>query len=118
MKFTIPGRLPGLNDLVGQCHWAVYARKKKTSMETVMWAIRAARLEPIEGRATVTITCYELNKRRDEDNVQSGAAKIILDALQKMGVLKGDGQKYCHVVHRPVETDKDNPRIEVEVTSV
>ena len=118
MTFEIPGRLPGLNELVGNSHWATYARKKKVNGEMVMACIMFHRLKPIKGKARVTITCYEPNARRDEDNIISGAGKIILDALKKTGIIHDDSQKWCHVVHNPVEVDRDNPRIVVEVEDV
>lgn len=46
----------------------------------------------------VTIHCYEANLKRDDDNVLSGASKIILDALQFAGIIKKDSPKYCHVM--------------------
>jgi len=117
IKFTIPGRLPGMNEIItasGQ-HWAKWHKQKKEAKELVQLFALAARIKPINGRAAITITCYEPNRRRDIDNVQSGAGKIILDALQDLGILKGDGQKYISRVDYEVEVDKQNPRVEVEI---
>ncbi|MDL2254425.1 RusA family crossover junction endodeoxyribonuclease, partial [Ruminococcaceae bacterium OttesenSCG-928-I18] len=82
--FTIPGRLPGYNELtVG--HWAARGRVKQAAKDKVAVYIRQTRIQPIAGKVTVEIRCYEPNRRRDCDNVTSGAAKVILDALQACG---------------------------------
>lgn len=64
----------------------------------------------------MTISCYEPNARRDVDNVTSGAGKVILDALQEIGVLQGDGRKYiAQVIYSAVEVDRKNPRVEISI---
>ncbi len=119
MKLIIPGRLPGLNEIINssRTHWAVAAKQKKEAMNTVIYAARAARIKPIKGFAEITITCYEPNKRRDADNVQAGANKLILDALQQAGIIQGDGQKYIKLFQPPICVDRDDPRIEVGIRS-
>lgn len=114
MTFTIPGRLPGYNELT-KGHWAKRYRTKDAAMTLVGWCIRGARLSPITSPVAVAIRCYEPDKRRDYDNVTAGASKVILDALQNCGILKGDGQKYVTRVEPSVEIDRKNPRIEVEI---
>ena len=116
-KFVIPGRLPGLNEIIAssRTHWAVANKQKIDAMNTVAYYARAARIKPVNGFAEITITCYEPNKRRDADNVQAGGNKAILDALYKAGIIKGDGQKYIKLFQSPIEVDRENPRIEVEI---
>lgn len=116
-KFVIPGRLPGLNEIIAssRTHWAVANKQKIDAMSTVIYAARAARIKPVKGFAEITITCHEPNKRRDADNVQSGAAKLALDALYKAGIIQGDGQRYIKLIQPPLEVDRENPRIEVEI---
>lgn len=113
-NFKIPGRLPGYNQLTGN-HWAKNYQRKQEAMETVGWCIRAARLKPIKGKVTVEIRCYEPNAMRDDDNVTSGASKVILDALQACRIIKGDGRKYVRCVKYPAEVDRKNPRVEVMI---
>ena len=116
-QFTIPGRLPGLNEIIGtaNCHWAKGYRLKKEAMQQVQIYALVAKIKPVQGRAEVTIACFEGNKKRDTDNVQAGANKIILDALQGMGILQGDGWKYIDRIPVPVQLDRKNPRIEVKI---
>ena len=113
-KFTIPGRLPGYNELTSG-HWAKRHKTKQEAMDTVGWCVRDAGLKPIDGKVTVEITCYEPNARRDCDNVTSGAAKVILDALQACRIIKGDGRKYVRCVKHPAEVDRHKPRVEVQI---
>lgn len=111
---TIYGRLPSLNEVINT-HWANYYRKKKTTSESIMWEIKEAGIVPVQGKARVTIQCYEQDHRRDEDNVIATSGKIILDALVKMGIIHNDSPKWCRYIPMPVQYDKDNPRIVVEV---
>ena len=118
-KLVIKGRLPNLNDILknSTTHWAVAFRKKKESMELVEWYVRQQKIKPV-GKAQITITCYEPNLKRDEDNVLAGACKIILDALQRAKIIEGDGRKYIELVTNPVKIDRANPRIEVKIEEV
>lgn len=111
--FTIPGRLPGYNDLQG--HWATVARVKGSAMTTVGWAAKAAHIEPVGGKARITIRCYEPNRKRDPSNVRAGAEKVIYDQLQNMGIIKNDN--WARLVDCPatVEHDKENPRVEIVI---
>ncbi len=110
-SFVIEGRLPGYNDLKGD-RWG---KVKQPAMDTVMWAAKLQRLRPILGPCEVSILCMEPNTRRDRDNVTSGACKVVLDALQQLGLLRGDGQKYVTGVHTAVEVDRVKPRVVVQI---
>ena len=112
--FVIPGRLPGYNDLA-KGHWATQKKVKIRGMKIVDAYARQAKIQPVKGRVSIRISCYEPNARRDFDNVLSGASKVILDALQNMGVLKGDGQKYVEYRPVPVMIDRKNPHVEVQI---
>ena len=117
-QFTVSGRLPGYNELKARC-WQEAARRKAEAMREVQLAAMIARIRPVRSQVTVTISCYEPNARRDVDNVTSGAGKVILDALQEIGVLQGDGRKYiAQVIYSAVEVDRKNPRVEVEIREV
>jgi len=114
--FVIRGRLPGLNEIIGASnrHWAQGHKLKRDNMMIVMLDILSAGIKPVGGKVVITITCFEPNAKRDADNVKAGTCKIILDALQQMGVLQGYGRKYILDVIAPqVEGDKNNPRIVV-----
>ena len=110
--FTIPGRLPGYNELHG-ISWQKNKRIKDEAMQTVGYA--ALSLVPIDHKVTIRISCYEPNAKRDPDNVMSGAAKVILDALQRYQKLPNDSRRWVTLLFDPVEVDQEHPRIEVEI---
>jgi len=66
----------------------------------------------------ITIRCFEPDARRDPDNVTSGAAKCVLDALQNMGVLKNDNRKHVTPRLPKPEVDRQNPRVEIEIVEI
>lgn len=118
MKFTIDGRLDGLNEVIEANRRNKYAgaKLKKDNETIVIYYARFAKLKPVEKYPVkIKIDWYEPNRRRDIDNVLS-AKKFIFDGLQKAKILKGDGQKYIdEVIKENVYIDKEHPRIEIEI---
>lgn len=120
MKLIIQGRLPSLNEYTLKCRYNRFAgaKMKKDAQEKVCIAIRGSKLKIIKNYPiSLNFTWYEPNKKRDIDNVIFGE-KFVLDALVEMGILINDSQKYVTQVSHEVKTDKENPRIEVELNEV
>ena len=113
-RLTIPGRLPGYNDLTTG-HWATDYRSKSEAMDIIGWEIKRKGISPVAGKAVITIRCYERNRRRDPSNVRAGAEKVILDALQSMGIIQNDNWRWLTDVPATVEVDRGNPRVEIEI---
>lgn len=116
MKLVIPGRLPCMNDLIAANRLNKYAGagvKKKTQRQIILILQPQVQGQRFTEKVNVRIEYYEKDMRRDEDNVMS-AAKFILDALQDMDLILNDSRKYVHLTQE-VFTDRDNPRIEIEV---
>ena len=116
MQFTIPGRLPGLNEVTNQNrrHWSFGARLKKTATNMcASWAV-AGRIPEYKTPIKVHVKWYEPNRRRDRDNVESGV-KFILDGLKLAHKIKDDSQKWIVGVSHEVLLDRQNPRIEVTI---
>jgi len=116
MKLVIPGRLPCMNDLIAANRLNKYAGagvKKKTQRQIILMLRPQVKERKYTKKVNIHIEYYEKNMRRDEDNVMS-AAKFILDALQDMEFILNDSRKYVHLTQE-VFTDRDNPRIEIEV---
>ena len=115
-KFTVPGRLDGLNEYTSANRTNPYkgGKMKKDNEETVIWSIRQ-QLRGLHINCPVTLkyTFYEKNKRRDLDNISSFAHKVIQDSLVKTGILKNDGWNEIVGFRDSFAVDKDNPRIEV-----
>lgn len=119
MRFIIPGRLPCMNDLIAANRLNKYAGagvKKKTQRQIILILRPQVKGRKFIEKVNIRIEYYEKDMRRDEDNVMS-AAKFILDAMQDIGFIKNDSRKYVHLTQE-VFTDRDNPRIEIEVNEV
>ena len=118
MKFEIPGRLPGLNEIIAaaKSHYAKYSTEKKEYTEEVAWLAKQARLPKFE-KAYLVITWFEPDRRRDPDNIMAGQ-KFILDGMVAAGTIPNDSQKHIKgIVHR-FRVDKRNPRVEVEIVDI
>ena len=114
MKFEIPGRLPGLNEIIAaaKSHFGAYAKMKHEHTTAIAWL---AKKLPTYKRVELVITWYEPDQRRDPDNIMAGQ-KFILDGLVAAKVIPNDNQKHIvSIVHR-FRVDKQNPRVEVEIT--
>lgn len=116
---TLPLRLETLNDYIDQCrrHPIQGAKQKKADEQAVTTFIRQQlRGVKFEKPVTLVYTFYERDRRRDKDNVASYARKVIQDALARSGVINGDGWKGVAGTVERFEVDKNNPRIEIEIT--
>ena len=117
MRFVIEGRLDGLNEYTRANRSNRYQGNsmKARNEKAVLWAIRAARLKPVEKYPVeLQIAWYEPDRRRDVDNIQF-AVKFIQDALVEAGILEKDSQKYVSKLSHEVKVDRKNPRIEVTI---
>jgi hypothetical protein len=100
-QMTIPHEAPNLNDLNRMQRAAARTKRGDGGYGAVkrVWeryvAIYAANAGIPQGEfdqgAHVKLVILEKNKRRDPDNLCSGATKMILDGLVKCGVLASDG---------------------------
>lgn len=119
-KFTVYGRLPGLNEMIraDRSHAQKGAKLKRESLEAVMWYIIAAGLKPIDKPVVIRYRFYEENRLRDVGNILAGADKVIEDALVKCGILPNDGQTWVRNILPWFDVDKINPRIEVELEEI
>jgi len=116
IKFEIPGRLPGLNEIIDAAkrNPHEYARMKCEYTQMVAWL---AKKLPRFNKVALIITWYEPDHRRDPDNIMAGQ-KFILDGLVVAGAISNDSQKYIQgIVHR-FRVDKRNPRVEVEIVDI
>ena len=68
--------------------------------------------EPIAEPFKIWIHVYFQSNRSDLDN----AAKVILDCLQTSGMIEND--RLCSILVMEKHIDKDNPRIEFEITKL
>ena len=115
--FIIPGRLPGLNELIakskGKGGFYTYNALKKEYETMIAMCIKTTGLIPMGLDIYFTFYWYEKNERRDKDNIAAGGRKLILDALVETGILQNDTWKYINGWEDVFAVDKLNPRIEV-----
>lgn len=69
-----------------------YSLMKKKYDKLICEAIKMAGIVPV-GAFTAEFLWFEKNRRKDPDNI-AVAVKFIFDALQKSGIIEGDGWKY------------------------
>lgn len=116
MKFEIPGRLPGLNEIIdaakqGKGRYQPYALMKEKYTEMITWL---AKKLPTYERVALIITWHEPDRRRDPDNIMTGQ-KFILDGLVQAGTIPNDGQRHIQGILHRFDVDRKNPRVEVEI---
>ena len=119
-SFTIPGTLPGLNEVVNASRANKYkaAKLKKEAEKLIVYSIKAAKIHPMADVSFIEFGWFEPNRKRDPDNIVS-ARKFIMDALQKAGIIETDGWRLFQAVdllapfNDLLQVDKKNPRIHV-----
>ena len=116
MTLIIPGRLPGLNEIINAAkdHYGKYSRMKTKYTNLVGWI--AKRLPKYE-KVALVITWYEPDRRRDLDNIMAGQ-KFILDGLVAAGTIPNDNQNHVQGILHKFEVDRENPRVEVEIIDI
>lgn len=110
-SFEIPGRLPGLNEIVGAARYNRFSGAKQKREETERCAFWAMKIQPIKKPVSLRIAWIEPNMRRDIDNV-SGGVKFILDGLVQAGKLPNDSRRWVKSIsHFFPDPDSKNPRV-------
>ena len=119
IKFTIPGRLPGLNEYINAERRNKYiaAKMKKQAEELISWSLKTVKKVKFKNPVFIHYLWIEKDKRKDKDNI-AFAKKFIQDALVKAKILENDGWKQIADFKDDFDVDKDNPRIEVTITEV
>ena len=120
-RFVIYGKLPGLNDYTKANRSNKYLANKmkqdiqKTICKYIVFGVSMKDLEKVDRYPIgLKIKWYEPNNRRDIDNITFGT-KVTLDSMVCMWIIEDDSRKYVDSIEHIVFTDKDNPRIEVEI---
>lgn len=119
IKLTIPGELPGTNEIIDAAKlkakkYQAYSQMKETYTDTVAWIAKG--YGPFD-RIDIIIIWVCKNQKRDKDNI-SGGIKFILDGLKKSGMIKNDGWKQIGDIAHKFDIDKNNPRIEILIIPI
>lgn len=115
-KFTIPGELPTLNEIIaaskkGRGGYQPYAEMKRENDLQVALSARSVKrsFEKID----LKITWYCKNKRKDKDNIMAGT-KFILDGIVQAGLIPNDGWGQVGTISHEFKIGK-LPRVEVRL---
>ena len=121
IKFVIKGKLDGLNEYIRACRANRYKgaemvkKNERLIMAYILQAVNFGEVYEVNNYPIkLNINWYEQDNRRDIDNI-TFATKFIQDSLVRTGILEDDSRKYINQVNHSVFTDKENPRIEVEI---
>lgn len=94
---TLPWDTPPLTkNNVRRMHWQQEARARRPVVEAARWAVRAARLTPVDAANVVLHWRVPTRRRRDGDGADPTKAACI-DALVLEGVLPDDS--WAHIPH-------------------
>ncbi len=88
-RFVIGAVMPGANQL-REMNPFVYNKAKRSWGGVVGLYARKEGIRRVDGPTSFHFHFMEKDKRRDPDNIASGAFKLILDALQEIGILPND----------------------------
>ena len=119
-RFVIPGRLPGLNEIIyaARSHWSKGSKQKKEVTRLCAQYVLASRVPVFKKPIAVSFSWFEKDLRRDIDNISAGS-KFILDALVETGRLKGDGRKWVKFIsHEFPDPEPENPRVVVGIRGI
>ena len=116
IKITIPLRLPGLNEYVDVCRKNRFqaANFKKQVENDCLMFIRAGLRGRTFTQIGITFVWYEKDKRRDKDNI-AFAKKFILDQMQTMQIISGDGWRQIAFLQDEFRVDRQNPGVEIHL---
>lgn len=117
IKFTIPFRLPSLNDYTDENRANKHAgnKVKQKTEEDIMWILKSVKTK-IDKPVYIKFIWYEQNRKRDKDNV-AFAKKFILDALQKSEILPNDNNQYI-LGFQDEFVYRQGDKVEVEIREV
>lgn len=116
-KVTINGRFAGLNEYISALNSrnrAVGNRFKKNIESEILRQLKG-QLHQLKTPVWIHYTYYEINRKRDKDNISSLFRKCFQDALVRGGYLKNDGWAEIDGWVDTFKVDSERPRIEIEL---
>ena len=116
-RFDVPGKLMGRNEQeqAARRHWSQAARMKREEQERVIWAMKEAGIRPVDGPVEIGFNFIASGRLRDCDNVASGAAKVVLDAMRQAGIIPDDNPRVVRNLFFRFAYGAPNPHVEVEI---
>lgn len=115
IRVTILGELTDLNTFINKQRINKYAGNKIKQDNTQKVALAFSQIPILTTPINLKINWYCKNKRKDKDNI-AFAIKFILDGMISAKVIENDGWKEIGDFKHKFYVDKDNPRIEIEIS--
>ena len=111
----IPGRLPGANEYINACR-ADSRKGNEMKRDAQMLCLCGLHKLPRHnaGRVGIKFIWVEPNKNRDPDNI-AFAKKFILDQMQTMQIISGDGWRQIAFLQDEFRVDRQNPGVEIHL---
>lgn len=109
----IPGRLPGANEYINACR-ADSRKGNEMKRDAQMLCLCGLHKLPRHnsGRVGIKFEWIEPNMHRDPDNI-AFAKKFILDQMQTMKIISGDGWRQIAFLQDAFRVDNKNPGVKV-----
>jgi Holliday junction resolvase RusA-like endonuclease len=114
MKIILPEERPmSWNKLYAGKHWIV---RQQEALRIHMLVRQMTRhvTEKFAGKVRITLTAYFKSSPLDADNI---ADKFYIDGLRH-SVIVDDNYKWIDSVTTRSRVDKENPRVEIEITEI
>jgi Holliday junction resolvase RusA-like endonuclease len=112
MLLTIKGQVPSKSNGYRIANNRLFKSKElKEYEEAFAWQVAKA-LKEFDNKFGITLSVFFQSNRSDLDN----AAKVILDCLQKSGIIKND--RNCWQLQMTKQIDKFNPRVEIFIYEI
>jgi len=115
MKFVLLGEWTTQNQYISADRQGYGWVIKKAETKRVREELKEQWDGTYPSKSIFKFTWYMCNRRTDPDNVCAFARKVILDGMQKAGIIDNDGWKQVAGFEDSFYVDKDNPRVEIEL---
>lgn len=112
MLITIKGQVPSKSNGYRIARNRLFKSQELRQYEESFSWQSAKVLQEFHDKFGITLTVYFQSNRSDLDN----AAKVILDCLQKSGIIKND--RNCWQLQMTKQIDKLNPRVEILIYKI
>lgn len=118
MRVIIYGDFPGMNEFIKANRtqhgkWNQGNAMKQRDQGIIMTQLPKRRIKP---PVWISYTYYCPNRKKDLDNISGYFHKVFQDALVARGIIPNDNWSCVKGFEDHFFVDRNNPRIEVEVT--
>lgn len=113
MKIRTLEPVKSLHKYLGSKYGYFKLSKERKKWEKIIWGLCNGKPPKYDRKVTVRVTSMRTHEL-DEDNLAAGC-KPIYDAMVKLGMIKDDSPKYCHMDPKQEKCRAMNAQTVVEV---